>query len=114
MKEYDGWARAFENESIVRLPDVVKSPPLLVKLQKYSVLVISEDTNRALIALSRLGLKRVHKCSRKYRGAIIEVGVLRKSKIPLVSGVLTFLGLRREMTEDPKNVWQLRSADERL
>ena len=42
---------------------------------------------------------------------IIEVGVLRESKIFLVSG---FLGLRREMTEDPKNVWQFRSADERL
>lgn len=78
------------------------------------MLIISEDTNRALIALSRLGLKRVHKCGRKYRGTIIEVGVLRESKIPLVSGVLTFLGLGREMAEDPKNVRQLRSADERL
>jgi hypothetical protein len=40
------------------------------------------------------------------------VGVLRESKISLVSGVLRFL--RRVMTEDPKNVWRLRSADERL
>jgi hypothetical protein len=31
-KEDDVRARAFENESIVRFPDVVKSPPLLAKL----------------------------------------------------------------------------------
>jgi hypothetical protein len=101
-KDDDGRARAFENESIVRLPDVVKSPPLLAKLQKYSALIISEDTNRAMIALSRLGLKGVHTCGRKYRETIIEVGVLRESKILLVSAVLRFL--RRVMTEDPKNI----------
>lgn len=40
------------------------------------------------------------------------MGVLRESKVSPVPGVLRFLG--REMTEDPKNVWQLRSADECL
>lgn len=67
-----------------------------------------------MIVLSRLGPKRVHRCGRKYRETIIEVGVLRESKVPLVSGLLRFLGLGREMTEDPKNVWKLRSANERL
>jgi hypothetical protein len=76
--------------------------------------MISEDINRALIVLSRPGLERVHTCGRKYRETVIEVGVLREGKIPLVSGVLRFLGLWCEMTEDAKNVRQLRSADERL
>jgi len=55
-----------------------------------------------MIAFSRPSLKRVHTCGRKYRETIIEVGVPRERKIPLVSGVLRFL--RRVMTEDPKNV----------
>ena len=64
--------------------------------------VISKDTNCALIVLSRLGPKRVHKCSWKYGGTIIEVGVLRESKVSLVPGVRRFLGC--VMTEEPENV----------
>jgi hypothetical protein len=112
-EEDDGRARAFENESIILLPDVVISPPLVTKIKKYSALIISEDINRAPIVLSRLGLERVHKWGREFWRTIIEVRVLRESEIPLVSGVLRFLGFRCEMTEDPENVWHLRSADER-
>jgi len=86
----------FENESvIVRLPDVVENPPILLELEKYPALVISENVNRALVILSRrldFGFGPIY--GRKCGRAFIEVWVLRESK--------TFLVL--EMAEAPKNV----------
>ena len=101
----EGSVRAFENKSIIiRPPDVVKNPPFLPKLKTYTALIIGENINRALVILSWLGFGCGPVCGRKCRGTFIELRVLRESKT-----VLVFI-----MAEEPKNVWQARSARKRL
>jgi len=86
----------FENESIVRLPDVVEGPPVLPKLEKYPALIIGENINRALVILSRLGIACGPICG---RAAFIEVGVQRmygSSEALTLSACSTMIGFLSE------------------
>jgi hypothetical protein len=100
----EGRSRAFENENIVRPPDVVKGPPVLPKLEKYPALIINENINRVPVFFSRPGDECGSISGRKC--TFIKLGILGESKAFLVL----------VMAEVPKNVWhwQPRSANERL
>jgi hypothetical protein len=102
-RKKESGARAFKKKMIVRHPEVVKGPPVLPMLEIYPALILGENTDRALVIISRPGLECGPKCDRKCR-TIIEVGVLRESETSVVI----------KMAEVQKNVWQLRSANERL
>lgn len=69
--------RAFEAESIVRPPDVVKGPPHLPKLEIYPAFIISENINCVRERLNQLShslafVHPIHKC----RKTTVEVGIL--------------------------------------
>jgi len=70
--------RAFEAESIVRPPDVVKGPPHLPKIEIYPTFIICEHINCVRVRLNQLGyslpfVRPVHKC----RKNPVEVRIFR-------------------------------------
>lgn len=93
-------ARAFENECIIlRLPNVVKGPPVLLKLDNYPVLIIGKDVNRVLVILWNLcrpnfGFRPTF--GLESRETLIELGVLCESKT-----LLALVGAKV-----PKDEWQ--------
>ena len=95
-------AQTFENESIVRLPDVVKDLQVFPELKKYKALIISENVNRVLVIIGRTNFG--YGPIRIRMGTFIELGIFGQSK--------TFLTI--VMAKEPKNVWQLRLGSGRL
>ena len=82
-----------EDEGIIRGPDVVKGPQILINLEKYPARVVCENVNCALVSLNRLTVEPTHVFCRRGGEFSVEVGVLSEGD-PL---------LALEMTEVPNN-----------
>lgn len=85
-----------EYEGIIRGPDIVKYPQVLVNLEKYPARVVRENINCTLVYFNWLTAEPSHIFRRRGGEIPVEVGVLGEGET-----LLAF-----EMTEVPNDFWQ--------